>query len=472
MFKGLLISMLVQLSPSDRREAAPPPFLDPPPVLQVPVSSLSVPITLDLTALPALVEQEVPSSINAMGAWTMVDNGRVGIKYKASRSPFSLFVEENSLKARAQIEYEATGCIRSKIPFLGIDVCSPVASCGIHEPRRQAYVAGAAVLDWSPDWHLTSKTFFQTGFPNRCRVTFLNHDMTPHIDRALSRYLTRAAENLDAKVKEATTMRSHAEKLWQAASSPIALQPSTWLQLSPKEIQVAPLRGNGLSVTTAVELVFQPLITLGPRPEALSAPLPPLKVGTSGKGVHITLEAKLAFEEATRIIGATLPRKITFKGMETEIRKVEVSGNKGHALLKVSVHIASGLPEPTDVTLTLNGKPRYDSQTGMLSFDELDYLAESQETIVKHLDPFIHTALRSELQQQSSWQVGRQVDAYRQALDSALRDLKLSEGITLRGQIKGLRPLGIVMAEDAFVVVVEAYGEVEALLALPFSRNE
>ncbi|WP_208722952.1 DUF4403 family protein [Corallococcus llansteffanensis] len=439
----------------------------------LPLSSLSVPLTLDLTTLPEVLEHTVPSLIETPGAWTLVAEGRVGIRYRAWRAPFSLSFQEESLRASTQMEYEAEGCFRRKPWFFESATCAEVTRCGREdEPRRRLHIAGSSRLAWTPEWHLAARTAFQLGHPQRCRLTFLDYDVTSHIEQVLSGRLALAAAELDARIAAHLDARGVAEQLWRAASVPIPLQSSAWLLLSPKELRVSPLRGSGLALSTSLVLLFQPSVVLGPRPTVASAPLPPLKVGPPTEGLHLNLEARIPFEEATRLLGEQLPRRCAFQGLEVEIRKAQVSGGKGLARFKVSAHILSGLPTPTDVTLWLRGRPRYDPPTRTLVLDGLDYTPESSEALVKQFDLLVRPQLSTCLRQQVRSQVEGLFNVYRRSLEAAFEQLALPQATSLRAPLKDIRPLDITTTEGGFRVVFEASGEVVTKLTLSIPGSE
>lgn len=439
----------------------------------LPLSSLSVPLTLDLTALPGVLEHAVPSILETPGAWALVAEDRIRIRYKAWRTPFALSFQEESLRASTQMEYEAEGCFRRKPLFFEGATCAEVTRCGREDsPRRRLHIAGSSRLVWTPEWHLASRTAFQLGHPQRCRLTFLDYDVTSNIAQVLSTRLARAAAELDAHIAVHLDARGVAEQLWRAASVPIPLQASAWLLLSPRELRVSPLRGSGLTLSTSLVLLFQPSLVLGPRPTVASAPLPPLKVGPPTEGLHLTLEAKLPFEEATRLLGEQLPQRCAFQGLEVEIRKAEVSGGKGLARVKVSAHVLSGLPAPTDVTLWLRGRPRYDPPTGTVFLQELDSPPESTETLGKQFDPRVRLQLSAWLSQQVRSQLGRVLDTYHRSLEPAFEQLGLPQTMSLGVPLKDLRLLDITTTQDGFRLLFKASGEVVTKFTLSVPGSE
>lgn len=468
MLKELLLATLLRIPHVDQVEAPPPSLPEPAPLAAIPPSVIGVPVSLDLSPLHALVENKVPPTIDAMGAWTMVADDKIGLKYRASRAPFLLSLHGGSLKASTLIKYEAVACLRQRKPRpLRGYICPAIASCGRHERKRQLHVTMTSLLSWSPDWHIATKTSFQSDHPNRCRVTFLDYDVTRHIDRALFPKLEKVAKDIDVRVRERTNLREHITEFWRVVSAPIELHPSVWLTLSPQKILVAPLSGSELLLKSSIGLTLQPAINFGPRPEAKEHPLPSLAVAEPQRGFHIALEARLSFEEATRRLRSELQGStLTFEGHEAQVKEVEVRGEKGVLVVKLALHVPSGLRRPTDAVVYLTGHPRYDTTTGTLLVDDLNYSLETRSALLNEFEKLLHDELRSKLQAKARWELGGLIQTARSELEAAL-NRSVTPAVSLQGSLEELQPLGVVTTKEGFSVLVQASGDVEAVLKLP-----
>ncbi|NOK08014.1 DUF4403 family protein [Corallococcus exercitus] len=429
-----------------------------------PTSWLSVPLSVDLSVLSQSLEDAMPRVFESGPAWILVDEGRVGIRYRASRAPFALSFQDGTLRLSTRVDYEAEGCVVRQRALFGGMSCDPEADRGRGETRKQIHVAGTTRLGWTPDWHLAARTSFQFGHPERSLVTFLAHDVTTHVDAALALALDRAAAAMDERLREVLDAHRVAEQVWRAASEPIPLGASLWLRLTPTELRVAAPREDGPTLRTSLELRLRPSLALDPKPLASPRAMPSLQVGAPSEGFHLTVENHLSFAEASRLVEARLPSRFAFPDLEVEVQGAELSGDPSRARLKLQVRLLSGLPNPTDVTLWLKGRPRYDPATGLLALEDLDYAVETSSTAVKRLDQNRHAEMLVHLRQRLRWPVGEQVDSLRARLEVALSASLFAKESLLAGTLQTLQPLDISLTRTGFRLVLEATGAVAAKL--------
>ncbi|NPD21946.1 MULTISPECIES: DUF4403 family protein [Corallococcus] len=425
-----------------------------------PTSWLSVPLSVDLAVLSQSLEDAMPRVLESGPDWTLVDEGRVGIRYRAWRTPFALSFQDGTLRLSTRVDYEAEGCVVRRRALFGGTSCAPEADSSRGAPRKQVHVAGTTRLDWTPDWHLTARTSFQFGHPERSRVTFLAHDATTHVDAALALALDRAAAALDERLREVLGARRVAEQLWRAASEPIPLGASLWLRLTPTELRVTAPREDGPAVRTSLELRLRPSLASGPEPWVAPQKMPSLQVGSPNEGFHLTLEKHLSFAEASRLVEARLPSRFVLPNLEVEVHGAELSGDPSGARLKLQVRLLSGLPNPIDVTLWLKGRPRYDPDTRLLALEDLDYTVETSSTAVKRLDQGRHAGMLVHLRQRLRWPVGEQVDGLRARLETALGASLFAKEPLLTGTLQILQPRDVSLTRTGFRVVLEATGAV------------
>ncbi len=439
-----------------------------------PASHIDVPVSVDLSSVPAAAEAQVPPGINAMGAWTMVADDRIGIKYRVSRSPFSIRLSSDTLTASVLVEYEAEACVRTKKPPpLKGYVCPKVASCGQGEPLRQARVSMSSPVKWSPDWHLTSRTSFHVDYLNRCRVTFLQYDVTPHIDGFLRNHLGSAAKKMDERLAAASDVRAMAERAWAAISTPQQVRPGIWLTLRPSQVRVAPLNGSGLTVTTSLGLTAKPELFASAEPVAEPAPpLPPLAVEPPGRGFSVRLAGRVPLYEATRLLReAVAGKELEAEGHRLRIDDVEVSGQDDSLLVRLAVTIPTGFLKWSKGIVYLVGRPRYDVGTGIISVDELDYSVDSRSALVAIGDWLLHDVVRAKLREKARWRVGEQLAQARADLEAGLnRDL--GNGVRLKGTVAEVQPLFVRVFEGAVVAQVQATGAAElSVTAAPLASQ-
>ncbi|MFP2930045.1 DUF4403 family protein [Pyxidicoccus sp. 3LG] len=434
----------------------------------VPESHIELAITAQLDGLVEEAERQVPRVHDATGAWTMVDGDKYGIKYQVTRSPFTLGLAGNQLQGAFLAEYMVAACVRTRKPWpLRGYICPQVVSCGMGEPLRQARLSVVSELKWSEEWHLTSRTSFHLDYPNRCMLGFINYDGTKLVDGFLARQLGAAVTRLDARVAEATNLRPLAERAWGMLNSPQELAPGVWLSIHPAEARASAFTGHGLELSTTVGLSARPMLTVGAKPQSSPQPLPKLKVAApSGSHFYVALDVRASFSELTERLQSQLKGQVLrVEGHAITFNDVVVLGDKGSAIIQADVTVRTGIlgMKKNRGVIYFTARPVYDTASATLRLEELDYSADTANVLLQVADWLKHDTFRKQLQQRARFVLGDRVEAMRMKLEKGL-NRPLGEGVALKGKLVTLTPLGILTHDEAFIVRVQAAGDVSMVV--------
>ena len=458
---ALLTAALLLASGCAHRLSIPPPDAAPPaPLPELPDSSLELPVTVRLDEAAAALEREVPSRLDATGAWTMVAGDRIGIKYALTRAPIRLALQGPQLGATVTASYQAEACVRNPLAFGGPS-CPKVASCGVGERPRSVELTLRSEASWSPGWKLRTRSRFELAYPDPCRITFLQYDVTPLLDGYLRPQLDRAAADLDARVARAADLRARAAEAWERLAQPIPLPGNAVLLLHPRAAHVSPLSGSGQAIDFTVGLVARPVVHLGAPPREPAPPLPPLQVerGAAAPGFHVALDGLIPYPEANRQLEAQLAgRTFDAGGHTVTLRSLSVSGAGGLAVVKA--HVVTSAIEGD---LYLVGRPAYDPATATISLQDLDYSLETRDALSASLEWLLRDSLRAKLREKARFAVGPRLEALRAQVEAAL-NRPLAPGVALSAQVRRLRPVAVQAGRDALVARVEADGEARLLV--------
>lgn len=433
-------------------------------------STIDLPVTVDLSSIPSRVNAVVPPGVDAMGAWTMVANDRVGIKYKADRASIGLSLKGKSLKAETTVQYEAEGCLRVKKPWpLSGYICPKVASCGQGEPKRLVQVAMGSDVAWTADWHLESKTSFSLTYPNHCTVTVLNYDVTPYLDKVLKPQLAKAATTIDAKVQEKSSIKALAQRGWDELKKPREIAPRVWLAIRPREIRAAAFNGDGLTLNTSVGITASPILVAGNAPTPREGDLPKLNLTPPANGFRLRLRGSATYEELTARLREQLKGKmLTAEGHEVTIKDIAIRGENGTAVVAIDFEFPSGFLRWTTGTAYLTGRPGYDVPSQTFAIEELDYSADTQAILIQGADWLLHDTIRGKLREKARWPMGDRLAKLKDQLAAAF-PMKLADGVGLDAKLEELRPVGAETTDSEFGIYVDLSGQAHLEIAVPAS---
>ncbi len=418
------------------------------PVPPLPVSTISLPVTVDLRSLAAQVETAVPREQRASGDWTVVARnpvGDFGIRYEAWREPLTMAMSGDQLNVEAHLFYWLEAAQRVPKPLIGGSFWQTLASCGRGEPPRAAVLALQTTLAWSPDWRLLPATVaLPASYPNKCRITFLKIDVTDKVDEVFAKGMLTASQMADQAIATQGNLRPLAERVWRQLQEPVMLDSGVWLAMSPATAAAAPIAGQGMLATTSIMMTATPSVSFGARPAAPQRALPKLEQARPTTGFQVAVDGEISFDEATRQLArAFRGKRQKVGGREVTVEDIRVFGSGDMAVLEL--HLSGDL----DGTLYLAGRPVYDDASGALILSDLDYSLETGQMLARAADWLYHGSFRETIAQQARMTLTRKLGEVRQRIERSLNRV-LAPGATLVGKVGSVRPVGVYVTPKSF----------------------
>jgi hypothetical protein len=426
-------------------------------------SVIEIAITMNLAPMFAEVEKAVPKRRREADAYSVVAKntvGDVGIKYEVWRDPLRLDVQGNRLRAESKVYYWFQFAQRVPKPFVGGAFWQDLGSCGTgSEQPRQAVAGLETTINWTPEWGLASSTsVLPTNYLNKCRVTFLNIDITNRVDEAFGTGLKQGATLADTKIRQLGNFRPIGERIWKELLQPIALGNDIWLTAEPQAAYVAPLKGNGQTVSTVIGLTATPKVIYGAKPTFASRPLPKLAVKDAGGGLRVAIEGDLTFDDASRQLAkALVGEKFTIAGHRITIAGASVYGAGDIAVMPLM------LKGDIEGMIYLIGKPAYDSKKNILYVRDLDFSLETGHALANVADWLNHGGFRNSIAARAQWPLSDQIVSTKERIEKAL-NRTIANDVIMRASISAIRPAGVYITPTSFRAraVVEGSVRVEA----------
>ncbi|MDB5035327.1 MAG: hypothetical protein JWQ98_2568 [Chlorobi bacterium] len=428
------------------------------PLPNLEASTVSVPVSIDLTSIFRDIEKAVPAGDKASAAYRVVEKntlGDVGLRYEIWRNPLQFSARGNTLNVGGRVFYWFELAQNVTKPIIGGSFWQPVGSCGKGEPPREALVGLETRVSWRDDWRLQSKTsVLPTQFPNKCTITFLNIDVTKKVSEAFSDGLIKGAALADSRLAQFANVRGFGETGWKYLLEPIMLDSGIWLVTNPSGAFAGPVRGSGQTVSATVGFTAFPEIVFGDRPEVEPSPLPPLRTSAPAEGFHITIQGELTYDDATRQLARTLVGEhYTIAGHHIEIVDIKVYG--GEDMMVVEANLKGDVVG----TVYCVGRPDFDAGTNRLIVRDLDYSVDTKNVLVNVADWLSHDDLRNTIAEKAEWYLSDQIASIRETIAKGL-NRKFAPNIAMSGSVTAIRPAGLFTTPTSFVARVVADGAV------------
>jgi hypothetical protein len=435
---------------------APAPTLEPdlpaPEISQV--SSIAAPITLPLSTLAEQLEQAVPRTFGDIEERIVIpERDRTRIAFELRRAPFRVSLVGEVASLETTVEYALRAWYDPPLlPALS-------ASCGTGDrPAPRLRVRIEAPITVEDDWSLSTRSRVAVldratqSDRDRCRMTFLDFDVTDRIVSAARSFLEDHTADIDSAAAR-VDLKSRIEEWWTTIQEPIRLTDSLWLVFRPETVRRGATEGSGDSLEIALAMRARPGIMMGRRPSLAYVELPVLDTGVVSPGLDLVVEAFADYPAVSAFlqdeVGGT---EVQRAGRTIRLDSLRVFGVGGGRLaLEV---LTSG-----DVVsrLFLTGTPQLDPTTGQFSIPDLDYDVRTRSVLFATLSWLGNRPLRDLLRERASWPATPAIAWLRSRLLEGL-NRELSDELRVSGEVADLRILGIHAMQEMLLVRVTAKG--------------
>jgi hypothetical protein len=242
------------------------------------------------------------------------------------------------------------------------------------------------------------------------------------------------------------------------AQKPILLDKnySAWLKLTPREVLLSPLYARNNRVRLSIGISTLAELVLGREPVSRPAlPLPDLKlVGTFDTTFRIALNADLFYTDL-RAIASTLllNKRFDSDGNSIAIRDLDLYGNGDKLVVKLQTEGS------LDGVLYLTAKPAYNPNTNVFYLEDVDFDMQTRSLLQRSGAWFLHSTIRSMIQEELNMNLNRQLEQTRQMAGKALARVKLAEHVFLKGDMKSLKFSDMIVQKDKISIQVYTEGE-------------
>ena len=324
------------------------------------------------------------------------------------------------------------------------------------DPPKRLNLAARSALTWSDEWRLQSHTTFaEPVFVEPCQLAGLDLDATPLLKAVLQPRLVALGQSIDRIIRRRTEAKKRAETVWQKLQEPIELSPNQWLVSNPSDARVGPITSNGtLFVKTSVNLVMEPKIVSGSKPEAVPTSLPPLQLAALPlEGFHLALPISLEYARINqRLEEEMLGQEFqTPLGDTLKVEGVQFYGSGDKLIL--ALRVSGGV----NGNLYATGTPVFEEGLGILRFVDLDFTVDTRNVLVRSANWMFHENILSSLKAHAVIDLSSQLQTLRSRLETALtRDL--GPGARLQAEVLTLRPRGVYPTASGVEVHIIADG--------------
>ncbi|MBI1387040.1 MAG: DUF4403 family protein [bacterium] len=349
-------------------------------------SYVTIPLSIGLDRFQQDLDAVLPQVIDQSEDWVTESNFRYQYKLWKPGLPIEWNGENDLLSLTAEYHYWLKVSSRDKFPFIGY----LTTSCGsTSDPRRVLFTLNTP-LAWDASWGLVSDATMSSDYINRCKVTFLNIDITGVIDDQFQKEAGDLIAQINQSVEETSReeLRPLGERLWVELNKPLVLDDNLTLQINPESVYASPIQFVSGLAQSSITLKAHPLLIAGDAQSTIeSGSLPDLLITDPPEPDNIHLPVLIRYDEASRLIGENLTDGTIPLNDQVQIRieSVLLTGQDGVLQISTQLILFDQLGNQAPVKAVLTGVPELSVDDRRISISVMDIQFSSSFPLLQNL---------------------------------------------------------------------------------------
>lgn len=283
-------------------------------------------------------------------------------------------------------------------------------------------------------------------------ITFL-------INPAIRVFRTDIQKSIDDAIEKSVDLKPQVFDGLDKLSTPIEVNKEfqTWFQVMPLELYAteSTLKKGQIGLDLALKCKMETFIGKKPEGKIQKDKIALKTVGKIQDKVVANIAAISTYADASRIINNN------FKGQVfgDEKRKVTVQNvNLWHKNGKII--IALDLLGTLTGTVYLNGVPKYNKETQEIYFDELDYVLDTKDRLIKTANWFAQGVVLNKMKELCKYSIAQNLKEAEKSIKPYLSNYSPVKGIYVNGNLSGVQFNKIQLTNKAIIAFVSANGNV------------
>jgi len=409
--------------------------------LEESISVINIPIDIELDELEASLNRNLSGTLYEDNS--LKDGDKMKVR-AVKQADFQLGLEQDAVTYKVPLDL-----------WIQYDI-------GISKVEASGQIAldFKTGFEFSENWDILTKTevlSYSWAKKPRLKMGMVNLPIGFIADLVLKRSKSAIASSIDELVKEQFDLRKTVEEAWQQMFEPtlVAEAYNTWLTVNPQFIGMSPMEmGNG-RIRSTIYVEGKPSVTVGEKPApSFVKPLPPLRISpVVSDEFTLHLNTQISYKEAERIAKAELlGETFSYGKRAVTIEDLEFYGQGSKIVVNT---VLSGT---YDGSIYLTGQPVYNPKKNTVELQDLDYTMNTRSALFRSAGWLLKSAIKKKIKRNFNFLLDYNLKDMQQQFQEQLRNYKVSEGITLNGELRDLSLQNAFLTPDGIVVDLALQG--------------
>lgn len=427
-----------------------------PPINNV-ISTLNIPVQIDLKKQLKSTEESLPKSFD--GKEDHCEG--VSFYYKFIREPID-FQFKNT-----ELYYEVDGKFELKLNYCpkchelwskegSCTVPRVYASCGANgEPMRKVTVGYSTKIDISSSYKFQSSTELKKfEIHDPCEITVFKYDATTQVKKQVKGQLEKLEDNIDKQI-ESIDIKKTLENVWDEMQKPMSIGSYGYLYIQPKSIAMSDLKFENQKVLLDLNMKMAPFVSTETR-ELKKTALPNMESFHKSEGFELAMDIHASYDSLTSFINKAFNGKeLDLNGKKIIVKEMKIEGTQDAKMLfKMTFEGAK------KGTVYLAGIPLLDVENQKVSIDQLDFELETKSLLLKTAKWMFSNRILDEIKKNAVFDLKTMLEDSKKTIGKQLNN-EISKGVSMNGKVEVLKVNELFLGAKYLIVRTNLKGDLK-----------
>lgn len=434
-------------------------FVEPYPALNNEVSSITIPVEIDLSSYLKAAEKEIPKTYSGKNEQCE----GVSTSYFIKRDEITFSGSGN------KVGYELGGQLKLKINYCpkcqtltdekGACIIPRVfVSCGDNEPMRKFNLKYSTEVKVNSDYTFKTSTNLQKfELLDPCELTLANIDVTTDVEKEITKQLKVLEREID-KQFSSIDIKSTAKASWKLLQESTEIPGYGYLTLAPSSLAMSELTFSGKKASFNFNIDVSPSFTTE-KPQLIPTALPDLTKSSTDNGLNFGLDVILSYDSLSNFI------RSSFKGEVFEIKRkkiiiddLSVSGSTDNRIILKTQFSGSKRG-----VIYLLATPVLNDSLKLIELTNVDFDVKTKSVLLKSAKWFFNSKINQLVEEKGKFSYTSMIEDMKKEINSSLNQ-SLTDGVTMSGRIATIELNNIYYTTTHLVLRAQMGGTLKLIL--------
>lgn len=279
----------------------------------------------------------------------------------------------------------------------------------------------------------------------------------------LKRAQSTLADAIDTQIARNLKLEQYVAEAWKMMHQPFEMSAEykAWLLIQPQRLGMTRLESSNGIIRSTIFMEVRPEMAFGPRPaNSRQQPLPPFayqQVQQANQPFSLYVDALVTYDEAERMARQAVQGMTFSQGRRSvKIKDIELYGQGSQLVVNLF------LEGSYDGNIYLTGRPEFNPLTNTVDLKDLEFTLDTRSFLAKSAGWLLQSTLKTKIQESVDFLMQYNIEDLRKQVQASLNNYKVSEGITINGQLHDLNLYNAYLTTTGIRVHVAISGDVKA----------